>query len=122
MAKTNDEVVFLDADGNEISNDPRFLARKTLEAAGVDTNSAGDDELKAENARLQAQIAELLAGAGKSEDLEDDGEAEGDYSDVKGKDLVNLAKDRGIELTVEGKKLTAPEVRAALVAQDKAQA
>jgi hypothetical protein len=122
MAKTNDEVVFLDADGNEISNDPRFLARKTLEAAGVDTNSAGDEELKAENARLQAQIAELLAGAGKSEDLEDDGEAEGDYSDVKGKDLVNLAKDRGIELTVEGKKLTAPEVRAALVAQDKAQA
>lgn len=122
MAKTNDEVVFLDADGNEISNDPRFLARKTLEAAGVDTNSAGDEELKAENARLQAQIAELLAAAGKSEDLEDDGEAEGDYSDVKGKDLVNLAKDRGIELTVEGKKLTAPEVRAALVAQDKAQA
>lgn len=129
MAKTNDEVVFLDADGNEISNDPRFLARKTLEAAGVDTNSAGDEELKAENARLQAQIAELLAAAGKSEDLEDDGEAEGDYSDVKGdysdvkgKDLVNLAKERGIELTADGKKLTAPEVRAALVAQDKAQA
>ena len=122
MAQTTNEVVFLDADGNEISNDPRFLARKTLEAAGVDTNSAGDEELKAENARLQAQIAELLAAGGKSEDLEDDGEAEGDYSDVKGKDLVNLAKERGIELTVEGKKLTAPEVRAALVAQDKAQA
>ena len=39
MAKTNDEVVFLDAEGNEISNDPRFLARRTL---GVDNTDTAD--------------------------------------------------------------------------------
>ena len=120
MAKTNDEVVFLDADGNEVSNDPRFLARRTL---GVDNTNTVDEALAAENAALKAQIQELLAAQSHSEELEDDDESTGDYSDVKGPELAKLAKDRGIAITKEdGSKLKAGEVREALVAQDKAQA
>lgn len=121
MAKADEDevVVFLDSQGNEISNDPRWYARKQLKSEGVDIEA-----LQAELATLRAQLGsqggqpvspqELVSN---DEDIEDE-ESEGDYSDVKGSALVKLAKERGIELSVEGKKLTASEVRKALAAQD----
>lgn len=58
MAKNNDYVTFLNSAGEEISNDPRWLAEKTLREAGVgqaedfDISGAYDElsgaELKAE--------------------------------------------------------------------------
>lgn len=116
MAETEEDpiVVFELPDGTEVSNDPRWHARRTLAAEGVDV-----DAMQAKIAELQAQIE--AANAAKDEDIEDtDEDAAGDYADVKGKDLVNLAKERNIELTVEGKKLTAGQVREALRAQDAA--
>lgn len=126
MAKEKYEAVtFLSADGEEISNDPRWLAERTLREAGVEVEADTDSEelrkeLEAKDQELEALRAALKAK--EAEELEDDDKSEGDYSDIKGKDLVDLAKTRNIELTVDGKKLTAPQVREALAAQDKAQA
>lgn len=127
MAKEKYEAVtFLNADGEEISNDPRWLAERTLREAGVEVPEVDNSEelrqeLAAKDQELEALRAALAAKEAE-EALEDDEKSEGDYSELKGKDLVDVAKTRGIELTVDGKKLTAPQVREALAAQDKAQA
>jgi len=120
MAKTNqDRVTFLDADGEEISNDPRWLAEKVLADAGVETSgpTALEQDQAAEIERLKA----ALAAAEGNQQIEDDDDSQGDYSEVKGQALVDLAKERGIALKREdGSSLKAGEVREALVAQDKA--
>lgn len=94
-------VTFLSAEGEEISNDPVWHAQRVLRQAGVETPQAAP------------KTAE--------EELEDDDESTGDYSEVKGEALVALAKEREISLKREdGTKLKAGEVREALVAQDAA--
>lgn len=122
MAKTNqDRVTFLNADGEEISNDPRWLAEKVLADAGVETSgpTALEQDQAAEIERLKA----ALAAAEKSPEIEDEENPQGDYSEVKGQALVNLAKEREISLKHEdGSALKAGEVRAALIAQDQAAA
>lgn len=127
MAKEKYEAVtFLSAAGEEVSNDPRWLAERTLREAGVEVestdNSAELQELIDEQNQELAALRTLLAAKEAEAELEDDEKSGGDYSELKGKDLVDVAKTRGIELTVDGKKLTAPQVREALAAQDKAQA
>lgn len=126
MAESNDDIVtFQNSLGETISNDPRWYARKTLAADGVDV-----DTLQAENEALRAQLAALSAAqpgavgqvidAGDDEE-DDENDGTGPYDSVTGPALGKLAKERGIELKHEdGTKLKAGEVRAALVAQDEA--
>lgn len=124
MAPKHEAVTFLSATGETISNDPVWLAERTLREAGVEDTTDNTDELREE---LEAKDRELealrakLAAAEAAEELEDEEESTGDYSEVKGQDLVNLAKERGVELkNADGSKLKAGEVRAALIAQDQA--
>lgn len=125
MAPKHEAVTFLSATGETISNDPVWLAERTLREAGVEDTTDNSDELREE---LEAKDRELeaLRAQLKAKELEESLEEEeenpaGDYSDVTGQDLVNLAKERGISLKGEdGAKLKAGEVRAALIAQDQA--
>ncbi len=118
-------VTFLSASGEEISNDPRWLAEKTLREAGVEIDSnSGSSELTEQIAAKDAEIEALkaaLAAKDIDDSLEDEDEPTGDYSSITGKDLTALAKDRGISLKNEdGSAKKAGEVRAELVAQDQA--
>ena len=70
MAKQKEQyVTFLNSAGEEISNDPRWLAQKTLEQYGVERQKAPDFEL-----------------AGPYDEITD------------GKELQALAKSRGIPI------------------------
>lgn len=125
MAKAEKPVTFLSAEGEEISNDPRWLAERTLREAGVEATDDNTEELRQELAAKDQELEALraqLAAKELEENLEDDGEEdETDYSKITGKDLVDLAKSRDIALKHEdGSSLKAGEVRAALAAQDQA--
>jgi hypothetical protein len=127
----DDYVVFEDSQGNEISNDPRWKAAKTLEAAGVEVGKS-DSLTDAERAELEelrefkrtqgvAQAPNEFNGTADVEEQEedDDDDEENPYAEVKGAALATLAKERGIKLTAEdGTKLKAGQVRAALADQD----
>ena len=57
MATEKDDIVtFLNSAGDEISNDPRWLAKKNLANSGTDV-----DALQAENEALKARLAALEA-------------------------------------------------------------
>lgn len=127
----DDYVVFEDSQGNEISNDPRWKAAKTLEAAGVEVGKSDSltDEERAELEELRefkrtqgvAQAPNEFTGTADVEE-DDDEDEENPYADVKGAALASLAKERGIKLTAEdGTKLKAGDVRKALAAQDNSQ-
>ena len=129
----NDYVVFEDAEGNEVSNDPRWKAEKTLSNSGVDVAA-----LRARIAELEGQIASgatspaatMQASANLNNgdaddnddeeeeyDLDDDGNRT--YEELKGKELKSLANQRGVDISGMTK---VGEVRAALVEADKAAA
>ena len=114
MANSDYEpVVFLDADGNEISNDPVWHARNTLAAAGV-------DESAVDNSNLQAEIEALKAALAAQETLDEDenGKDDGDdYDKLDGKGLKALAKERNVDIKGMTK---VSQVREALRAADKA--
>lgn len=127
MADTNEIVVFEDADGNEISNDPRWKASKLLADSGVDAESnaaAIQEQLDAKDAEIEALKA-ALAAQQVEDSLEDDDadEVEPDldeagartYKELDGKALKNLAGERGVDISGLRK---VGEVRAALVAND----
>ena len=117
MATEKDDIVtFLNSAGEEISNDPRWLAKKNLANSGTDV-----DALQAENEALKARLAALEAGAtddsaGVDEDeaQKDDGD---DYDKLDGKALKALAGERGVDIKGMTK---VSEVRAALREADKA--
>lgn len=114
-------VVFEDSQGNEISNDPRWRAARTLKNSGVDVDAqaAELEELRAfKRAHEVAQAPNEFTGTADVEEPEDDDDDdESPYADVKGADLSKLAKERGITI-VKGMK--AGDVRNALAAQDNA--
>lgn len=121
MANSDYEpVVFLDAEGNEISNDPVWHARNTLAAAGVDESTVDDSGLQetidAKDAEIEALKAALAAKEtlDEDEDNKDDGD---DYDKLGGKELQALAKERGVD--IKGLRKVS-EVRGALRAADKA--
>jgi len=126
----NDYVVFEDSVGNEVSNDPRWLARRTLAMAGEGVSEAQvlADAERAELEELRefyrthgvAQAPNEFNGTADVEEPEDDDDdAENPYADVKGKELSALARERNITI-VKGMK--AGDVRNALAAQDVANA
>lgn len=78
MTDDNKPVVFHDADGNEISNDPRWHAAKLL----------AQDKKNAEN--LQA-----LGTAGQLVDSADDD----DLDEMNGKQLKETAETEGVDIT-----------------------
>ena len=116
MATENDDIVtFLNSAGEEVSNDPRWLAKKNLANSGTDV-----DALQAENEALKARLAALETGAtddsaGVDEDeaQKDDGD---DYDKLDGKALKALAGERGVDIKGMTK---VSEVRAALREADK---
>ena len=130
MANSKEEyqpVVFEDSQGNEISNDPVWLARKRLADAGVEpssTNSAHlQDELDEKNAEIEALKAQLQAKQAEEDALEDD-EAPDEvkdeagnrtYAELDSKGLKALAGERNVDIA--GLK-TVGQVRAALVDAD----
>ncbi len=89
-------VVFENSRGEEISNDPVWQARRTPDQAGL--ASAPGNTFEGNTSARPEDDDYVLTG----------------YEDVKGAELADLAKSRGIEY--KGKK--AGEVRAALAAQD----
>ena len=60
MATEPDIITFLDSEGNEISNDPRWHARKVLSAAG-DTDSQRVEQLEAQVEELQGKLEQATA-------------------------------------------------------------
>jgi len=115
-------VVFEDSQGNEISNDPRWRAARTLKNSGVDVDAqaAELEELRAfKRAHEVAQAPNEFTGTADVEEPEDsdDDDAENPYAEVKGAELAKLAKERGIDI----KGLKAGDVRDALAAQDAAE-
>lgn len=106
-------VTFLDAEGNEISNDPRWHAQKVLAEAGLDSN-AKVDELQATVAEKDAELEQLraaLAAAESIADEDDDAETEDEFSKLTGPELKEAAKQRGVDIKGIRK---ASEVRAKL--------
>lgn len=111
----SDIVTFLNAAGEEISNDPRWHAQRTLEAAGMQTPT-GSSALVDENATLRARIAELEAAQKQGVEDEDsdpedkdDSDVDDEYSKMSGKELKAYAKENDID--IKGLK-TVGEVRA----------
>jgi len=95
----DDVVIFQDSNGNEISNDPRFHAIKTLENSGVSFENSQPEQL--------AQAA-TNSGVEKAEGPKD-------YKALDAKALKAEAKERGIET----KGMTrVSELRDALAADD----
>lgn len=121
MANSDYEpVVFLDADGNEISNDPVWHARNTLAAAGVDESTVDNSNLQAEIDAKDAEIEALKAALAAQETLDEDenGKDDGDnYDKLDGKGLKALAKERNVDIKGMTK---VSQVREALRAADKA--
>lgn len=121
MTDSEEYVVFQDSAGNEVSNDPRWRAEKLLgiqKEQGVDAMQAELEELRAFKAAHEVAAApnEFMGTADVEEpDDSDDIDADNPYASVTGKDLSNLAKERGIQI-VKGMK--AGDVRDALKAQD----
>ncbi len=118
-------VTFEDSEGNEISNDPRWKARKVLDAAGETAETVDVTAYEAKIAELEAQLAAARTvqhGVDEDEDLgsdDEDADKPRDYKELTGKALGSYAKERGIALKDEdGKALSAGDVRAALIAQD----
>lgn len=110
-------VVFLNASGEEVSNDPNWLAMKQLQAAGISFNQSQPGHLES-----VLQAANRPAPAEDDEDI-DDGEPEEaldeagnrTYAELSGKALVSLADERGVER--KGLKKVG-ELRAALIQAD----
>lgn len=93
MSNSYKPVTFLNSKGEVISNDPVYLAQQTLAAANISMGSnSGDDR-------------------DDSEDLLDETP---DYTHLKGKDLGQYARERGVDI----KGLKAGEVRQALMDLD----
>jgi hypothetical protein len=120
MAKIDEAtepVVFLDAEGNEISNSPVWLARQTLKNAGVAFEGSQPAQLQAALAADAAPAA--VAHSDDDDDLDDvtedlDEAGNRTYKELVRGELASYAKSRGVE--VSGKKAGA--VRDELIAQD----
>lgn len=107
-------VVFLDSEGNEISNDPRWHAMKTLREAGISFDQSQPEE------RQAAFRAAAEDGDSLDDDEPSDPEVDEDgirtYKELDGKALKAVAGSRGVDIS--GLKKVG-EVREALRAADR---
>lgn len=104
---TYEPVVFQNSLGEEISNDPIWHAKRTLEQAGI--------TLPAEQQSVAANAA-AAARNDEDDDLDgDEDEKPEDYKKFDGPALKKIAKDRGIDISGFGK---VGELRAALIQAD----
>lgn len=108
MAK-HEAVVFLDSNGEEISNDPIYLAKKRLADAGVEeeTTEVDVEAMRAEiEAKVRAEIeAEMAQRAAESSGSNNSI----DYGSMDQKQLKELAKTR--DLTIPKEVTTVPALR-----------
>ncbi|WNO27792.1 hypothetical protein SEA_HUWBERT_40 [Microbacterium phage Huwbert] len=129
MAKTQEEefVTFLNSAGEEVSNDPRWKAKRLLEESGIDSSNDNEElyeELDAARSQLQnkdeelaelrrqLEIARNTAPQGVEDlDEDDESEDEDDFTTMSGKELQAFAKENGHD--IKGLK-TVGEVRARL--------
>lgn len=102
--ETYEPVTFENSLGETISNDPIYLAQKTLENAGIAFNQSQPAQLAA---------AQAAAADDSDEDLDED-EAT-DYSKLGQKELKELADERGVDIS-SAKKVG--EVRQLLIDAD----
>ncbi len=133
MDKNDEIVTFEDAQGNVISNDPRWRAMKELGLLNED-GSVPKAAAKAATKSAPKKAAEKPAATPEpeaeeeaeddDEDLSDDeteeveeSEETPDYKDLDGKALKTLAKERGVDTTGFTK---ASQFRNALIENDKA--
>lgn len=119
MAKTKDEdfVTFLNSAGEVISNDPRYRAKKLLEASGDSTSDDGElrealsqadqratqaeqeaESLKQQLAALQAQVA-ATSGVDDEAEEEDDAADEDEFTSMNGKELKAYAKENNVDIS-----------------------
>lgn len=111
------EVVFLDSEGNEISNDPVWHAKRTIEARGGAVTFA-DSQPEALAAELKKQAADDDAlgdddESGKDQDLDEAGHRT--YKELDAKALKAEADAREIDRSGFTK---VGELRAALIEAD----
>lgn len=99
-------VVFEDSQGNVISNDPVFLAQRTLRAAGI---TLEDQSPKTQSATTSSDDSSESIEETSEEDRDESGART--YKELKGGDLKAYANERGVDIT--GMK-TVGEVREAL--------
>lgn len=131
MAKNkSDMVTFLNSAGEEVSNDPRWHAQRTLEAAGLDNSNEVEelhDELNAKTEALldkDVQIEELLrqlaeAKASKGVEEEDETDTtEDQFSTMNGTELQTFAKENNISIAgLKKVKEVREAIRAAVAAK-----
>lgn len=117
MAQTTDEegvITFLSADGEEISNDPVWHARKTLALYGQPFNGSQPEEQGARLKRIAANDDDNLGEDDDTEEAKDD-DGNRTYAELDAKAVKKEAVDRGVDI----KGLTkVGQVRAALIAAD----
>lgn len=120
-------VVFENSLGEEISNDPNYLAMKQLQQAGISFAGSQPTDLQAGLAAAQGEQESPNASSlsddpdSEVEDSEDDEPR--DYTDLKGKALGAYAKERGLSLKDDdGNAKTVGAIREELIELDKAQA
>lgn len=113
--KDEDYVTFLNAAGDTVSNDPRYQARKLLEAAGESTDSS---EAEAQNAELRRQLEDMqtkleaaqraaaesaaasgLAGVEDDATEDDDADEQDEFSTMTGRELKAYAKENKVDIS-----------------------
>lgn len=120
MAQSTEEkgpVTFLSADGEEISNDPVWHAKKTLEQAGQPFAGSQPEEQQARLRQIAAADDDNLGDDDDTEEAKDDA-GNRTYAELDAKGVKKEATDRGVD--IKGLKKVG-EVREALIAADTAQ-
>jgi len=118
-------VVFENSLGETISNDPIYLAQKTLEAQGISFTASQPVDLQSQLASKAGSEGSPTEGTAPADDpdaeVEDtDDDAPRDYTDLSGKALASYAKERGLSLKDEdGNTKKVGAIRAELVELDK---
>lgn len=125
MAKY-EPVIFENSLGEVISNDPVYLAQRTLAAYDIDPVTGEKPAPKKAKKAVEAPAAEeveddedIESEDEESEDEEVEEDTPRDYTELDGKAVSALAKERGVDVTGLTK---VKEVRAALMADDAAKA
>lgn len=99
-------VIFENSLGETVSNDPVYLAQKTLEAQGITFKQSQPDALQASLVSAASGQESPTAPSTPDDpdaDIEDseDNDEPRDYTDLSGKTLAAYAKERGLTLKNE---------------------